>query len=432
MPPARERRAGPLRGKWIGAAIAAAVVCFGSPRPASAYSVLAHEANIDALWEPAIRPLLERRFPRATREEIRDARAYAYGGSVIQDLGYYPFGSKFFSNLLHYVRTGDFVETIVRDARDVNEYAFALGALGHYASDNVGHPEAVNKSVALMFPKLRQKYGSNVTYVESPASHVIVEFSFDIVQAAAGAYVPESYHQFIGFKVATPLLARAFRETYDLDMKDVLEHEELAISTYRHAVSELIPELTRVAWRDKREEIERLTPRVQQSAFVYRYSRQQFDREFGEGYSRPGFFARFLAFVYRLLPKIGPLKPLSFKTPTPEAERLFADSFKDTRARYGAALDQVRRGRLNLANTDFDTGKPRAFGEYALADETYAELLHRLGDTRFASLSTVLQRDIRSFFGAADLDKSASKKVRHRTKEIRRDLAALRAAAPAS
>jgi len=370
VPPARERRAGQLRGKWIGAAISAAIVWFGSPRPASAYSVLAHEANIDALWEPAIRPLLERRFPRATREEIRDARAYAYGGSVIQDLGYYPFGSKFFSNLLHYVRTGDFVETIVRDARDVNEYAFALGALGHYASDNVGHPEAVNKSVALMFPKLRQKYGSNVTYVESPASHVIVEFSFDIVQAAAGAYVPESYHQFIGFKVATPLLARAFRETYDLDMKDVLKHEELAISTYRHAVSELIPELTRAAWRDKREEIERLTPGVQQSAFVYRYSRQQFEREFGGDYRRPGFFARFLAFVYRLLPKIGPLRPLSFKTPTPEAERLFADSFKDTRARYGAALDQVRRGRLNLANTDFDTGKPRAFGEYALADET--------------------------------------------------------------
>jgi hypothetical protein len=165
---------------------------------------------------------------------------------------------------------------------------------------------------------------------------------------------------------------------------------------------------------------------------VYRYSRQQFEREFGGDYRRPGFFARFLAFVYRLLPKIGPLRPLSFKTPTPEAERLFADSFKDTRARYGAALDQVRRGRLNLANTDFDTGKPRAFGEYALADETYAELLRRLGDTRFASLSKVLQRDITSFFGAADLDKSASRRVRHRTKEIRRDLAALRAAAPAN
>jgi len=415
-------------------AAAAIAVVLGAAlfaQPAAAYSVLAHEANIDALWDPAIRPLLERRFPRATREEIRDARAYAYGGSVIQDLGYYPFGSKFFSNLLHYVRTGDFVETIVREAHDINEYAFALGALGHYASDNVGHPEAVNKAVALMFPKLRQKYGSTVTYVESPASHVIVEFSFDIVQTAAGAYAPESYHQFIGFKVATPLLERAFHATYDLDMKAILKHEDLAISSYRHAVSELIPELTRVAWRDKREEIERLTPGVQQSAFVYRYTRQQYERDFGADYQRPGIFARFLAFIYRLLPKIGPLKPLSFKTPTPEAERLFADSFKDTRARYAAALDEVGRGRLNLANTDFDTGKPRAFGEYALADETYAELLHRLADAGFGSLSKVLQRDITRFFDA-DLDKSSSKKVRRRAKEIRRDLAALRAAAPAS
>jgi hypothetical protein len=282
-----------------------------------------------------------------------------------------------------------------------------------------------------MFPKLRQKYGNTVTSVESPASHVIVEFSFDIVQAAAGAYVPEAYHQFIGFQVATPLLERAFRETYDLDMKEILKHEDLAISSYRHAVSELIPELTRVAWRDKREEIERLTPGVQQSAFVYSYSRQQFEREFGAGYQRPGLFARFLAFLYRLLPKIGPLKPLSFKTPTPEAERLFTESFKDTRARYAAVLDAVRRGQLQLTNTDFDTGKPRAFGEYALADETYAELLHRLADAKFNAVSKVLQRDITAFFNA-DPEKSASRKVRHRAKEIRRDVDALRAFSPSS
>ena len=138
------------------AAIVVLVVALVAPPPARAYSVLAHEANIDALWDPAIRPLLQRRFPHATAAQIRDARAYAYGGSVIQDLGYYPFGNKFFSNLLHYVRSGDFVETLIRDARDLNEFAFALGALGHYTSDNVGHPEAVNKAVALMFPKLQQ------------------------------------------------------------------------------------------------------------------------------------------------------------------------------------------------------------------------------------------------------------------------------------
>src|ERR1044071_5530875 len=126
----------------------AMVVC--APRPVSAYSVLTHEANIDALWDSGIRPLLARRFPRATAAELKHARAFAYGGSVIQDLGYYPFGSHFFSNLLHYVRSGDFVESMIGDARTVDEYAFALGALAHYASDNTGHPEAVNKSVALI------------------------------------------------------------------------------------------------------------------------------------------------------------------------------------------------------------------------------------------------------------------------------------------
>jgi zinc dependent phospholipase C len=404
---------------------AVVAIAIAVPREARAYSVLAHEANVDALWDRAIVPLLEKRFPHATREDIRNARAYAYGGSVVQDLGYYPFGSKFFSNLLHYVRSGDFVEFALRDARTVDEYAFALGTLGHYASDTTGHPEAVNKAVALMFPKLRQKFGNTVTYVDSPASHVIVEFSFDIVQAAAGAYLPESYHQFIGFKVATPLLERAFRATYSLEMHDVFAHEDLAMSTYRKSVSELIPEITRIAWRDKREEIERLMPGVQQSAFVYRYTRQQFESEFGAQYERPGWFARFVAFLYRLVPKIGPLKPLSFKTPTPEAERLFAESFKDTRARYGSSLDAVARGRLDLPNTDFDTGKPSAHGEYALADDTYAELLRRLADQHFTGVSRALQQNIVAFYAAAP-DRAASRKERHRAKEVGENLAALK------
>ncbi|HKB12325.1 MAG TPA: zinc dependent phospholipase C family protein [Vicinamibacterales bacterium] len=408
---------------------AGALAALLSPRDAGAYSVLAHEANIDALWDRAIAPLLQRRFPGATREEVRDARAYAYGGSVIQDLGYYPFGTKFFSNLLHYVRSGDFVEFALRDAKNVDEYAFALGALGHYASDNTGHPEAVNKAVALMFPKLRRKFGKTVTYVDSPASHVIVEFSFDIVQAAAGAYLPESYHQFIGFKVSKPLLERAFRETYSLEIKDIFAGEDLAIATYRKSVSEIIPEMTRTAWRDKREEIARLTPGIERSAFVYGYSRRDFEREFGSDYRKPGSFARFVAFIYRLLPKIGPLKPLSFRTPTPEAERLFADSFKDTRARFAASLDAVGRGRLDLPNTDFDTGKPAAHGEYALADDTYAELLRRLAKNNFAGVSRGLRKDIEGFYAAAP-NRTASRKERHHAEEIRQDLDALRHTAP--
>ena len=180
----------------VKAAVVAAMVVAGlfAPRPAAAYSVLAHEANIDALWDSTIAPMLRARFPEASPEQIQEARGYAYGGCVIQDLGYYPFGSHFFSNLLHYVRTGDFIEALIRDAQDVDEYAFALGALGHYAADNEGHPLAVNRAVALMYPKLKKQFGNRVTYAQSPKNHVLVEFSFDVVQVAAAAYAPEAYH----------------------------------------------------------------------------------------------------------------------------------------------------------------------------------------------------------------------------------------------
>jgi hypothetical protein len=411
----------------VAIALCAWLVIGVAPREASAYSVLTHEANIDALWDAGIRPLLVRRFPRATRDEIAHARAFAYGGSVIQDLGYYPFGSHFFSNLLHYVRTGDFVETMIREARDVDEYAFALGALAHYAADNTGHPEAVNKAVALMFPKLRAKYGDAVRYIDSPASHVLVEFSFDIVQVAAGNYLPESYHSFIGFQVPTPFLERTFRDTYGLEMKDVFRDEDLAISTYRHSVSELIPELTRVAWQDKHDEIARLTPGVKADTFVYRYARQEYEREYGTGYRRPGIFARLIAFIYRVLPKIGPLRPLSFKAPTPEAEALFVDSLKDTKARYREALAALGRGRLDLANTDFDTGKPSVHGEYSLADDTYAELLARFDKRQFAGVPPALEKNIAAYY-AASPERISSKHERKRADTIRRRLVALKSA----
>jgi len=400
------------------------VAAFLFAAEARAYSVLTHEANIDAVWDSDIRPLLARRFPRATRDELTKARAFAYGGSVIQDLGYYPFGNHFFSNLVHYVRSGDFVETMVRDARSLEEYAFSLGALAHYAADNTGHPEAVNKAVALMFPKLQAKYGNNVRYVDSPASHVIVEFSFVIVQVVSGAYLPEAYHAFIGFEVATPLLERAFRETYGLEMDDVFGDKELALSTYRHSVSELIPELTRVAWRDKREEIARLHPGANADAFVYHYTRQQYERDFGTGYRKPGFFARIIGLIYRVLPKIGPLGPLSFKTPTPEAETLFVESLKDTKERYRNALAAAGRGRLDLANTDFDTGEPSAHGEYPLADDTYAELLDRLSKRNFSRVPVALARNVRAFYAAAP-DRMSSRKERKRAPKVREQLDAL-------
>jgi len=395
------------------------------PVPASAYSVLTHEACVDALWQPAIQPLLQRRFPRALPRDLQAARAFAYGGSVIQDLGYYPFGSRFFSDLVHYVRSGDFVEALIRNARDVNEMAFALGALSHYAADTVGHPEAVNPSVPLMFPKLRQKYGDAVTYAESPTSHIRVEFSFDVVQTAVGAYPSDAYRSFIGFEVAQRLLHRAFQETYGIETTDVFGDEDLAISSYRKSVSELLPELTRIAWRDKRDEIAQAFPNVRQDTFVFTYTRQQFEQEFGTAYRKRGWLVRMVGAFYRVVPKVGPLKQLKFKLPTPDAEALFASSFKDAQVRYAAVLAAAGRRSFDLANVNFDIGGAIVHGGYALADKTYAELLDRLERNNFAGVPPALRRDIAAFYASPITPMTG--KEQKRSEKIRAQLIAMMA-----
>jgi hypothetical protein len=394
--------------------------------PLCAYSVLSHEATIDVTWDSAIAPLLKQRFPRASADDLLRARSFAYGGSVIQDLGYYPFGNKFFSNLVHYVRSGDFVETLVRDARDVDELAFALGALAHYANDISGHPEAVNVTVPVVYPKLQHKYGDVVNYAQAPHQHVIVEFSFDIVHAVGGAFLPDTYKRFIGFRVATPLLERAFRATYGLEMRDLFVDQDRAISTYRYAVSQIIPVLTEAAWRDKHDEIAKLTPAIDRSAFVFSYPRGAFEADYGRDYQRPGLFARFIGVLYRILPKIGPLKPLSFKAPTPEAAELFARSFRDATAKFRAEVKDLQDRRFEFRNANFDTGQPSHFGDYSLADDTYGELLHRLSDREFQGMPVALTRNILTFYGEGPGPSVADKKVRKRWAKAQHVLQELR------
>ena len=158
--------------------------------------MLTHEAIVDSTWDSAIKPLLLKRFPHATADELKAAHAYAYGGCIIQDLGYYPFGSKFYSDLTHYVRSGDFIVNMIRESQDLDEYAFALGALAHYAADNNGHRMATNVSVPLLYPKLRAKFGNSVTYADDPFSHSKTEFGFDVFQAAKSRYASEAYKDF--------------------------------------------------------------------------------------------------------------------------------------------------------------------------------------------------------------------------------------------
>jgi hypothetical protein len=365
---------GSVQRAVVSVALAAGLL---AARPAQAYSVLAHESSIDALWDARIRPLLLARYPRTSADALAEARAYAYGGSVVHDLGYYPFGSHFFTNLLHYEKTGDFIEALLRDARDVDEYAFAIGALCHYASDEEGHTIAVNRAVPLIYPKLKRKFGDVVPYDEAKKEHVLVEFAFDVLLVAHGGYALQAYHDFIGFKVAEPLIERAFRETYGLEMKDLFVSEDLAIGTFRHAVGSTIPNVTKIAWEKKQDQIQKTTPGVLRERFVLTLPRAAYETKYGTDYRKPNGFARVLSVLYVLVPKIGPLRPLAFKVPTPEAEALFLDSLTKSRQRFGAALDWLRAGRLNLANLNLDTGRPSKPGEYPLADETHAELVKR-------------------------------------------------------
>jgi hypothetical protein len=394
--------------RWFTLLSVGLVIGVGLAAPASAYSVLTHEAIIDSAWPNELVPLLLQRFPNATLDQLRQAHAYAYGGAIIQDMGYYPFGSKFFSDLVHYARSGDFVLALLKDAResqDINDYAFALGALAHYAADNLGHPVAVNRTVPLVYPKLRAKFGPEITYEDNPAAHLKTEFGFDVVEIARGQYASEAYHDFLGFQVAKPLLERAFKDTYCVELKDLFGNLDLALGTYRFTVSQILPEMTQVAWSAKKKDIQSLQAGITRRRYVYRISMAAYEKDWGNQYRRPGFGARFLGFLFRLMPKIGPFKVLSFKVPPPAAEKLFLTSLDETIQSYRELLAGVREDRLQLVNENFDTGKPAQFGDYRLADQAYAKLLERLEGTP-AAISGPLRANILSFYGASGVPSS--------------------------
>ena len=367
------------------------------------YSVLTHEAIIDSAWDASIKPLLLRRFPNSLPDELVQAHAYAYGGCILQDMGYYPFGSKFFSDLVHYVRTGDFVLALIAESQDLDEYAFALGALAHYAADNEGHSIAVNPSVAVAYPRLKRKYGKVVTYAEDPTAHLRVEFGFDVLQVARGSYAPQAYHDFIGFQVAKPVLERAFRDTYALDLKDVFGDLDLALGTYRYAVSQVIPEMTKVAWKLKEKHLIAANPALTRRRFVYNLSRASYRKEWTGHHREPGIGTRILAFIIRILPKIGPLKALVPKPPTPQTDQWFEHSFDRTLTMYRGLLTDLSRHQLQLPDRDFDTGKMTGPTEYSLADATYAKLAVKLAAMDPASIDAKVRENVLAFYRNLDL-----------------------------
>ncbi len=349
------------------------------------------------VWAEAISPLLLKRFPGLTEDQLKEAHGYAYGGAVIQDLGYYPFGSVEFSDLVHYVRSGDFVRELLLQSQDANEYAFALGALAHYASDIAGHP-AVNAAVAIQYPKLRAKFGNSVRYAQDHTAHLKTEFGFDMVQVAKNRYASQQYHDFIGFQVSKPLLERTFPIVYGVKLEDVLTHEDLAVGSYRFAVSRMIPEMTKIALRTHKKDMMKETPDFAKKKFLYRLSRSDYEKEWGKDYKKDGFKTRLFSMLLRFMPKIGPFKALAFNNPTAQTEDMYFKTINTTVDQYRIFLAQVRTDSLELANDDFDSGKETKPAEYSLTDETYAKLLDQLADRKFDLTSPDLRDNILNFY----------------------------------
>jgi hypothetical protein len=376
-----------------------AIFLLANPSNSNAYSVLSHEAVVDSAWDDAIKPLLLKRFPDSTPEQLKEAHSYAYGGSVIQDLGYYPFGSHLFSDLVHYVRTGDFVQALLRDSSNLDEYAFALGALAHYAADNKGHSIATNHAVPMLYPKLKAKFGDDVAYDQAPVEHLKTEFGFDVVQVAKGRYAPDSYRDFIGFQVSEDLLSRAFHETYCLDLKSIFTSYDLALGTYRRGVSQIVPKMTEAAWQTKKNDIQKDIPGITKQKFLYHLSRASYEKNWNEKYQKPTFGAKVIAFFLRIVPKIGPFRTLTFKMPTPEVEKLFMASFNGSVIDYEKLLHEIHAtGNVELIDDNFDTGTVTKPGEYPLADKTYADLIDRQAKDHFAATSPELRETILAFY----------------------------------
>jgi hypothetical protein len=394
----------------------------------AAYSVLTHEQVVDLLWKDNIEPLLLKRFPQATPDDLKKAHAFAYGGCLVQDMGYYPFGNKYFSDLTHYVRSGDFILNLLKEASDLNEFAFALGALAHYSSDNMGHP-TVNESVALLFPNLRKKFGKEVTYEDNPKAHIRTEFGFDMTQVAKNRYTSDRYHDFIGFEVSKPVLERAFQDTYGIPLKDVISNEDLAIGSFRRAISKIVPEMTRVALLAREKQMVAETPNFNARKFRYYLSRANYQREWGKGYRRPGFGTKVLAFFLKFVPKIGPFKALDFKIPTRQTEDLYIASVNRTLDNYKNLLREVRAKDLKLTNTDFDTGRLTHAGEYKLTDKTYAHLLDLLAKNNFQQVTPDLRQNLLAFY--KDPNDPVSTKSNHSAwGKVQQQLERLRATEP--
>lgn len=374
---------------------------FLAQRPVEAYSVFTHEELIDLTWSDSIRPLLLARFPNATEAELREAHAYAYGGCTMQDMGFYPFENRFFSDLAHYVRAGDFVNNLLQESRTVDEYAFALGALSHFLGDSIGHPEATNPSTGIGFPKLAKKYGPIVTYEESPYAHIRTEFGFDVGQLSKRTFAPTAYLNFIGFHTPRSLLERTFRVTYGFDIHGLFGRTRAALHTYRFAVRKFIPAVAGAEVVLHGKQFGSDATNDGYSTFIKHLQEADYERHWAYTYRKPGIRVHLLAVVIKIIPKIGPASMLAIKIPNAQTESLYIDSVNRTAAKYRELLGDLRQSSgktLDLANRDLDTGQRVRPGAYRLTDKTYAKLVERLTANPNATIPNGLREDVLNFY----------------------------------
>jgi hypothetical protein len=394
---------------------------------ASSFSLLSHEAIIDTTWNQSIRPLLLQKYPGSSEEQLKEAYAHVYGGAVMPDIGYYPFGSVMFSHLVHYVRTGDLCEELLRQAQNLNEYAFALGMLCHYNADRFGHPLGTNLVVPMLFPKTRAEHGDTVTYDEDHSTHVRTEFGFDVIQTARGSYKSDQYLQFIDFKVNEPVLERAFVVVYGLRLEEVFANLQLAVETFRYSVKELFPELTKDAWKSKQSVITKANPLATKDNYSYKMKNAKFREKFGMSKLRSTLLSAFIA----ITPKYGPLAGLDYKAPSDEAEKIYERSFNIIVDSFTFALNSLQTGTPQLGNINYDTGEETRPGEYRSADESYETLLRKLKHNKFRNLSPQLKQELLTFFSNPKAGQMYAKNPSH-WKRITKRVNALRDQQPVS
>ncbi len=388
-----------LRSKYVFIVLFAILI---SSIRANAYSLLTHEAIIDVSWKKSIEPLLLKKYPGSSAEELVKAHAHAYGGAVMPDIGYSPFGSMLYTNLVHNVSSGDYIQALLDEAQNLNEYAFALGSLSHYMADVYGHSIGTNIAVPATYEKLRAEFGDMVTYADHHKSHSRVEVSFDVLQTARGNYATKAYHDFIGFDVSREVVERAFFKTYGLQVTDVFRSLPLAISTYRWVIKSLLPNIVRAAWATKKSALKQAEPGINAQKFSFKMKNSTYYHQYGRDLQKAGFIPTIVSFIIPILPKLGPLSKLKYKPPSAEAERLFIKSFDSTLVNYQAYLEKLNSKLPHLTNKTLDTGGEAIFGKYSITDESHADLLLKLQKKNFENLSPLVARNLLGYYKNAN------------------------------